>query len=305
MKKKVFLGQVLICCCIFQPKLVHATEGASSYYFPGSATTFATAVAPAPGFMFVNEMLFYSGSAQKAVLRGKVNLDLNAYAFYNYVGGFYTFNKPVLGGKLQVGGIVPMGYTDLDAKIGHVSISDRDTNIGDSVLSAALYYGKGNVRYKLTESIFTPTGSYSTSNLSNTGRNYWAFDTSFAIAWLNPKRGTEITLTPGIMFNTKNTETDYKSGDEFHVDLVMNKYFTKSFAAGIHSYYYKQISGDSGSGAKLGGFRGESLGVGPAILWTPPAGKGKVSVIAKWLHDVHQSNRLHGDYGQITVGYKF
>ena len=75
MKKKVFLGQVLICCCIFQPKLVHATEGASSYYFPGSATTFATAVAPAPGFMFVNEMLFYSGSAQKAVLRGKVNLD--------------------------------------------------------------------------------------------------------------------------------------------------------------------------------------------------------------------------------------
>lgn len=85
----------------------------------------------------------------------------------------------------------------------------------------------------------------------------------------------------------------------------MNKYFTKNFAAGIHSYYYSQVSDDSGSGAKLGGFRGESLGLGPAILWTPPAGKGKVSVIAKWLHDVHQSNRLHGDYGQLTVSYKF
>ena len=305
MKRIIFAGKLLMCCWIIQPNIAFATEGASSYYFPGSATTFATSVAPTPGFMFVNEMLFYSGKAQKAVLRGKVNLDLHANAFYNYVGGFYTFNKPVLGGKLQVGGLVPIGHTDLNAKVNTISVSDTDTNIGDSIVSAALYYGKGKVRYKLTESIFVPTGAYSTGNLSNTGRNYWAFDTSVAISWLNLKRKTEITLTPGIMFNTKNTETDYKSGSEFHVDLAMNKYFTKNFAAGIHSYYYRQVSDDSGRGAKLGGFRGGSLGVGPAILWTPPAGKGKVSVIAKWLHDVHQSNRLHGDYGQITVGYKF
>ena len=305
MKRIIFAGKLLMCCWIIQPNIAFATEGAASYYFPGSATTFATSVAPTPGFMFVNEMLFYSGKAQKAVLRGKVNLDLHANAFYNYVGGFYTFNKPVFGGKLQVGGLVPIGYTDLNAKVGSISASDSDTNIGDSVVSAALYYGKGKVRYKLMESIFVPTGAYSTGNLSNTGRNYWAFDTSIAITWLNLKQKTEITLTPGIMFNTKNTETDYKSGSEFHIDLAMNKYFTKNFAAGIHSYYYSQVSDDSGSGAKLGGFRGESLGLGPAILWTPPAGKGKVSVIAKWLHDVHQTNRLHGDYAQITLGYKF
>ena len=305
MKRIIFAGKLLMFCWLIQPNIAFATEGAASYYFPGSATTFATSVAPTPGFMFVNEMLFYSGNAQKAVLRGKVNLDLHANAFYNYVGGFYTFNKPVLGGKLQVGGLVPIGYTDLNAKINKISVSDTDTNIGDSVVSAALYYGKGKVRYKLMESIYVPTGAYSTGNLSNTGRNYWAFDTSIAITWLNLKQKTEITLTPGIMLNTRNTETDYKSGSEFHVDLAMNKYFTKNFAAGIHSYYYSQVSDDSGSGAKLGGFRGESLGLGPAILWTPPAGKGKVSVIAKWLHDVHQSNRLHGDYAQITLGYKF
>lgn len=305
MKRIFFMGQLLMCCWVIQPHTVYATEGAFSYYFPGAATTFATGVAPEPGFMFVNEMVFYSGNAQKAVLRGKVNLDLKAKAFYNYVGGFYTYKKPVLGGKLQIGGIVPIGYTDLHAKVSSISASDSNTNIGDSVVSAALYYGKGKVRYKLTESVFIPTGAYSTGNLSNTGRNYWAFDTSLAITWLNLKKGTEVTITPGIMLNTNNTETDYKSGSEFHVDLAMNKYFTKNFAAGIHSYYYSQVSDDRGSGAKLGGFRGESLGLGPAILWTPPAGKGKVSVIAKWLHDVHQSNRLHGDYAQITLGYKF
>jgi hypothetical protein len=305
MKRIIFVGQLLMGCCIIHSNIAFATEGASSHYFPGSATTFATAVAPTPGFMFVNEMIFYSGNAQKAVLRGKVNLDLKAKVFYNYVGGFYTYDKPVLGGKLQIGGLVPMGHIDLNAKVGSVKASDSDANVGDSIVSAALYYGKGKVRYKLTESIFIPTGAYSSDTLANTGLNYWSFDTSLAITWLNLKKGTEITLTPGIMFNTKNTEMDYKSGSEFHVDLAMNKYFTKNFAAGIHSYYYRQVSDDGGSGAKLGGFRGESLGVGPAILWTPPAGKGKVSVIAKWLHDVHQSNRLHGDYAQLTLGYKF
>jgi len=37
----------------------------------------------------------------------------------------------------------------------------------------------------------------------------------------------------------------------------------------------------------------------------PRAGKGNMSVIAKWLHDVHRENRMHGDYGQLTVGYRF
>jgi hypothetical protein len=40
-----------------------------SYCFPGSLANFATAVAPAPGFFFVNQMLFYSGKAEMAVLK--------------------------------------------------------------------------------------------------------------------------------------------------------------------------------------------------------------------------------------------
>lgn len=32
-------------------------------------------------------------------------------------------------------------------------------------------------------------------------------------------------------------------------------------------YYYKQVTGDSGSGAKLGDFKGESYVFGPALLW--------------------------------------
>ena len=285
--------------------VAQATEGASSYYFPGSSTAFAVAVAPEPGFMAVSQTLFYSGRASKAVLGGRVNFALEADAFYEYMGGFYTFDEPVLGSRLQVGIVVPVGHADVEAALGSRRASENRTGIGDTMISAALYWQKGNFHYKLVESVFVPTGEYGTGDLANVGRNYWGFDTVLAVTWLNAATGTEISVAPGILFNTRNTATDYKSGNEFHVDFAVNQFLAQNLALGLHGYYFRQVSGDSGSGAKLGGFEGESFGVGPALLWMPKAGKSKLSVIAKWLHDVHQENRLHGGYEQLTVGVRF
>jgi hypothetical protein len=309
MRRMLFVVTLLACCLMPGMRTAQATEGASSHYFPGSSTTFAVAVPPAPGFMAVSQMLYYSGKASTAVLRGHVHLDLKADAFYDYIGGFYTFDKPVLGSRLQIGMAVPVGHMGVRANAGTpfhtINAADSKTDIGDAMISAALYWGKGDFHYKLVESVFVPTGGYAAGNLASVGRNYWSFDTSLAITWLNAKTGTEISVTPGIMFNTTNSATNYKSGNEFHVDFAANQFFTPNFAVGLHGYYYRQVSGDSGRGAVLGSFAGESSGIGPALLWTPKAGKGKLSVIAKWIHDLSQKNRLHGDYGQLTVGYKF
>lgn len=310
--KKIIVAILLLASCLMLGQFTAlATEGGSSYYFPGASTTFAPAIPPAPGFTMANQMLFYSGDAGKAVLGGQVRLDMKDKAFYNYVGGFYTFDKPVFGNKkLQLGLAVPIGNNDLtvSASTAHhfAGRSDRHTALGDTVLTAALYWKDGDCHYKLTESVFAPTGSYSTDNLINIGRNYWGFDTSLAMTWLNVKTGAEFSITPGIMFNTKNSATDYKSGNEFHVDFALNHhYFKENLAIGLQGYYYKQLSADSGSGARLGSFKGEAFGIGPAILWKPKAYKGDLVVVAKWLHDVHETNRLSGDYGQLTVGYKF
>jgi hypothetical protein len=86
---------------------------------------------------------------------------------------------------------------------------------------------------------------------------------------------------------------------------TVNQFLAKNFAVGFQGYYYSQVSNDSGSGAKLGSFNGESLGIGPALLWMPNFGKGKLSLIAKWLHDVDHKNRMEGGYGQFIVSYKF
>ncbi|MBP1764373.1 MAG: hypothetical protein H6Q65_1431 [Firmicutes bacterium] len=116
MKRVFFLVYLLVVCLILRQHTVHATEGGSSYYFPGTNAAFLSVVAPSPGFMRVNQMLFYNGKADKTVLGGAVHLNLEANGFYNYVGGAYTFEKPVLGSKLQIGMAVPLyGKVNTDA----------------------------------------------------------------------------------------------------------------------------------------------------------------------------------------------
>ena len=95
---------------------------------------------------------------------------------------------------------------------------------------------------------------------------------------------------------TENDDTGYQTGQELHLDVVLNQFFSDTFAIGIHGFYLKQITGDSGGGALLGDFKAEAAGVGPALLWTTKIGNQDVSFIAKWLHEFHAENRLEGDH---------
>jgi hypothetical protein len=74
---------------------------------------------------------------------------------------------------------------------------------------------------------------------------------------------------------------------------------------GVQSYWYKQVKGDSGSGAVLGSFKGESIGIGPAFLWLPEFLEGCAAVVGKVLFDVSSTNRLVGNWGQVTLSYRF
>lgn len=55
----------------------------------------------------------------------------------------------------------------------------------------------------------------------------------------------------------------------------------------------------------LGDFKGEAVGIGPAVSWIPKSAGGAVALSASWVHDVHSKNRLSGDYGAISLSYQF
>jgi len=283
-----------------------AAEGAASNYFPGGYGDFLVAVAPEPGPILVDLNLFYSADISTAVLQGAVNVGVEIDAYYNLIQAVYVWDVPDLGGRFAVGAYVPLGYASLDATIGMTSVSDDEFNLGDiGFIPASFFWNFGNFHINLYELIITPTGQYSTGNIVNVGRNYWSFDTIASMTWFNAETGTELSLVPGIMVNTSNDATDYQTGAEFHLDFMANQFLSETFAVGLHGYYYNQITGDSGTGAILGDFQGESFGVGPAFVWVPSFGGGKVAISGKWLHDLHSKNRMEADYGELTVVVTF
>lgn len=107
------------------------------------------------------------------------------------------------------------------------------------------------------------------------------------------------------MFNTENSDTDYETGTEFHMDFVTSQFLSEAFALGIRGYYYNQLEGDSGTGARLGDFKSESFGVGPGFIWISEIGNGNLTVLGKWMHDFSADNRFESDYITLTAAWKF
>jgi hypothetical protein len=281
----------------------HAAEGGSSHYGPGLYGDFGAAVAPPPGFYLRSDVYFYMADAAKerfvqlGQLRANLEVDVGMYM----VTGLVALDKEVLGGRYVFGALLPVTYTDLSADITLGSVTeyideDRTTIADMGIIPVSLFWNSGEYHFNLYESISVPTGTYALDRNVNGGLNYWTFDTVLAATYLMEDRGHEISAALGYAYNTKNDDTDYKSGQEIHVDYMLNQYMSETFGVGLQGFYLNQITGDSGSGAILGDFKGEAAGIGPALMWTPSFGASAVTITAKWLHEFHAEHRLEGDH---------
>ena len=70
----------------------------------------------------------------------------------------------------------------------------------------------------------------------------------------------------------------YQSGDEFHWEWAVGFECMKGLVLGVVGYDYRQITGDSGSGAKLGPFEGSVDAIGPGLSYTTVIDKMPVTL---------------------------
>jgi hypothetical protein len=287
-----------------------AGEGASSNYFPGAYGSLLVGMAPEPGPVVASVNLFYSGSTDISVRQGRVDTNINANAFYSLAQGLYVWDAPEIGGRFAIGGYVPLGYSaasgELDGLVLNIPFKEDESGLGDiGIIPASIYWNNDNFHFNLYELIIAPTGVYNASDSVYVGRNHWSFDSILATTWFNPESGTELSAVGGIMVNTENNATNYRTGTELHVDLVANQFISENVALGLRGYYYTQLTGDSGSGAILGDFKGEAFGAGFGVSWIPSASNGNVAVSASWIRDLYSQRRLGADYATFSVSLQF
>jgi hypothetical protein len=172
-----------------------------------------------------------------------------------------------------------------------------------------LAWDKGNWQFGGRLPIHAPTGSYKVGRLSNPGLNYWTFDPTLSLSYGNEKSGLNAALFAGMTFNTKNEDTRYRSGSVLHVEGSVQQLLPLGpgfIGLGAQAFLYEQVTGDSGSGAVLGDFKGRSIGIGPVIDYLLHFGtRGLLALEFRWLPELDTKHRVEGDFFWLKMTYTF
>jgi len=222
-----------------------------------------------------------------ANVSASLNGNLKSSADLGVVIPSYAFATPVLGGQASVslmsifGGVNTSVMGNLTGTltipgIGPVSFA-RTENISDSVTSVGDLYPQFSLRWnKGVDNFMTyitgdiPVGAYDSTRLSNLGLGHGAIDSGAGYTYFNPQTGHELSAVAGFTYNFVNTHTNYQNGVDFHLDWGASQFLTKQFQVGAVGYFYDQVSGDSGSGDKVGAFESRVIGIGPQIGYLFP-----------------------------------
>lgn len=292
----------------------NTAEGGYSNYIPGTYGDFAMAVEPQDKFTVRNDIYYYEADDEKSVRAGRADIGAELTFLVNLTTLLYKPDIQIVGAQYAFGALVPVMKNEIKSSL---SLNSADTGIATSATSDAsglgdvtlvpwvLYWNTDNLHVNFAQYVVAPTGDYDETDPINTGLNYWSFDTNVAVTYLNPATGWELSANLGYIYNTENSDTDYQSGEEVHLDFAINRYLSDSFAVGIHGFHLEQISGDSGDGAILGNFEAQASGIGPALLWATTVKEHPVSLIAKWLHDFDATRRIEGDHFIVSFALGF
>ena len=211
---------------------------------------------------------------------GGIAAGVNARIDFQYLYPAYVFATPVLGGQasLGLGALVGPNTTSAFGTVtgpGGASLSasrsDSVFGVGDlyPTGSAALEFeGVNNEMIYLTGDV--PVGLYNSNNLANLGIGHGAVDAGFGYTYFDTVNGHEFSAVIGTTYNLVNPSTQYQNGIDAHLDWGASQFLSASLQVGAVGYVYDQITGDHGSGAKLGPFELRVIGVGPQVGYQFP-----------------------------------
>jgi hypothetical protein len=301
--ERVTLGMSI--CLVFAGHSARADEGGVSFWPPGQFASLS-AVPGAAGWSL--PVTYYHGSAQaslsKSFIRGGVlTTGIDTAADLLYLFPTYTFEKRAFGGQAAFGLGWAAGYartTGTLAVIGPqgntVTQKRTDTVAGGTDLFGlgTLKWNNGNTSY-LTYTMFgAPVGAYQLGRLANLGINHWSVDAGGGYTYLNMKNRHEFSIVGGLTYNFENAGTNYKNGIDSHVDWGASQFLNDQVHIGLTGYFFYQLTGDSGPGARLGGFKSRIAGIGPQVGYYFPVARDKGYVNLKGYWEFEAKNRAEG-----------
>jgi hypothetical protein len=291
---------VATCLLLTTTADVRAAEYAFSTYALGESA-FAAGVTPPAGTYVTAVTGFYSGEIGTSVDFGRVVINAGAQVdfFTSGLNILYVPKRKILDGNLGLSVTVPVGHDDIEATLGVGPFTvSRDVDgwgLGDVVSRAQLGWQQGELSYTLYVQAVAPTGRYETGFFPIIGLHRPGIDTGGAFTWTDKPTKLQFNGTAGFTFNFENTATDYDSGDEFHFEWAIGREICPGLVVGVVGYDYRQMTGDSGPGAKLGPFEGRVDAIGAGLSYTTVIHTTPVVFNLRHYQEFNAKNRWEGD----------
>jgi len=181
-------------------------------------------------------------------------------------------------GQLNVGAAQANALVQAKVLAAGANQNLETSGVGDTELSTVWIRHVDRLKVAAGVSLFVPTGSYDKNRGPNPGfGNFYTLRPGVAVTYnLNPKHSDEswdsgVTIAGRVSYglNTRNKDTDYKSGNFIYSEGGIVK-VRGDWAYGVNVFAIQQISDDTGSGATLGGNRYKTNGVGPFVSFKLP-----------------------------------
>ncbi|MGC2777298.1 MAG: transporter [Bradyrhizobium sp.] len=225
---------------------------------PGITLGGGSAGTPPPGLYSFNQVFTYQA---KIVGPGAPNVGGAATPFHAAVeanGLLWVPGWTFLGATYNAVVVQPWIMADVGAPVNINPVGMHNTFIVPAELSWKL--GDSGVFIKAGLGMYVPDGTIAGANgLASIGNPWWTFQPNLVVSYL--KDGWNLTANFYREINTRNTITNYRSGDVFRAEFTAAKTIG-NWTVGPIGYYIGQVTNDTSSA-----FYGGAINTNRYALW--------------------------------------
>jgi hypothetical protein len=192
----------------------------------------------------------------------------------------------------------------VDAALAKLSAANSgdETGLGDMEIAPFIDWQTETYRILFAPAFVAPTGSYDANRAVNPGAgNFWTIRPALTLAYVT-ENGIELGARTTYSFNTRNQDTEYKSGQYLHSDGAVMYQVRDGLRVGAAGYLVWQTTKDSGVGAPEDGNKARVFALGPSIGWQSE--DSTIGVEFKVLQEFGAQNRPEGTLGWLRLIYR-
>ncbi|MDE2402293.1 MAG: transporter [Burkholderiales bacterium] len=188
-------------------------------------------------------------------------------------------------------------------------VADKDSTyagIGDLEVAPLVHWEIGDHQtVSAAATVILPTGEFKADRKANSGfGNFYTFRPSVQYAFIGD--GWDLSGRMVLSFNTRNKDSDYRTGNILNIDWAAMKFVSEDVRVGLQGYMVKQFtkdsSGDATEAANIalaGGNKMQVYAAGPAVAWLKNGGEFLLE--GKFLQEFSAKNRTEGQTFWLTL----